>query len=73
MIQPGKSFLKCQTLNMISQVESFLSLDKRRTPEEGRRIQQPTRSVTINSNKDEDKGPKKKQKIFPIKPHLKNV
>ena len=50
--------INSQTLKMICQVESFLCPDKQGTPEEGRRIQQPKRCVSINNNKDEDNSPK---------------
>ena len=39
---------------MISQVESFLCLDKQGIPEESRRIQQLKCCVTTNNNKNED-------------------
>ena len=47
MIQAGKSFLN-QTLEMISQIESFLYPDKQGTPEEGRRIQRLKRCEKTN-------------------------
>ena len=53
-----RSEFLCQTLKMISQVESFLCPDKQGTPEKGRRIQRPKRWVTTKNYKDEDNSPK---------------
>ena len=39
-------------------VESFLCLDKKEAPEEGRLMQQPKRCASTNNNKDEDNCPK---------------
>ena len=50
--------INSQTLEMISQVESFLFPDKQGTPEKDWRIQRPKRCVTTNNNKDEDNSPK---------------
>ena len=60
MIQPGES----QTLKMISLVESFLCPEKKRTSEDGWRIQRPKCCVTTNNNKDEDKS---------LKNHTQNI
>ena len=48
-----------QTLKMISQVKPYLYPEKQRTPEEGRRMQQPKRCVLNSNNKHEDNSPKK--------------
>ena len=50
--------INCQTLKMISQVESFLCPDKQGKPEKDWRIEQLKHCVTTNNNKDEDKSPK---------------
>ena len=50
--------INSQTLNTISQVESFLCPDEQGTSEEGRRIQRQKRSISIHLNKDKDKSPK---------------
>ena len=49
--------INCQTLKMISQVESFLYSDKE-TPEEGQRIQKPKHCALTYHNKNEDNSPK---------------
>ena len=43
---------------MISQVRSFIYLDKQGTPEEGWAIQRPKHCITNSNNKDEDNSPK---------------
>ena len=56
MLPKKKVKYNSQTLKMISQVETFLCLDKQETPEEGWRIQQPKHCE--KNNKDEDNSPK---------------
>ena len=53
--------INSQTLKMISQVELFLCLDKRGTPEEDWRIQWSKCCVSLYHNKDEDNSPKNRK------------
>ena len=50
--------INSQTLEIISQVESFLWLDKQGIPEKGRRIQRPKCHDSIKHYKYEDNSPK---------------